>query len=85
MNVSLQTAARFIQGGAIIAYGVLMSIYAFPGNDFMMALSNPIGFDTIVPYPFVYVGVVGLFIFLFYSPDCVASLVRRHQKREASS
>jgi hypothetical protein len=74
----------YVVFAVIILYGVLMSLFAFPNNDFVMALTNPLGFDTVVPYPLVYAVFIILWVFIFYCPDFVKTLVAKQKERKAA-
>ena len=50
----------------IITYGVISSLYLFPGNDFVFAINNPLEFDSVVPYPIIYAVFIAAFVNLFY-------------------
>lgn len=71
----------YLTAAIMIIYGVIMSLYAFPGDDYVFIINNPLEFEWIVPYQIIYIIFIAIYITIFYLTEFIINRIRcRNQK-----
>ena len=75
----------FVIFGIIIAYGLITSLVFFPNtDDYVFILKNPLEFESIVPYPIIYILFISAWISLFYVAEFSIGKIKQKQKEKKS-
>lgn len=70
----------FVFAVAFIIYGVAMSLWAFPGEDYMIILNNPLGINFGIPWWSMYLIFVAVWITSFYLIELIVHKIKRQIK-----
>ena len=75
----------FVIFGIIIAYGLLTSLVFFPNtDDYVFILKNPLEFESIIPYPIIYILFLGAWISLFYVAEFGIGKIKQKRQEKKS-